>query len=229
MEEASMSDRLPEEQNPIVQNANIHVTITYTRRTLLAGAAAATAAATVGTVITTMPARAADPISTEDLSAFVTLSAALTGIQDKQLAPGFDRAPPGSDSIDIKRDYFRWVKEKRSVAFEKLLGIAKGNPKPAAQAIIEQVQADPESKYLARSIVLMWYVGAWYVPDDLKILAEPPASPPEVSHKVISAKAYTQGWVWRVAQAHPMGSSDMQFGYWQRKPNPERPDFFGGA
>jgi hypothetical protein len=26
-----------------------------------------------------------------------------------------------------------------------------------------------------------------------------------------------------------MGSSDMQFGYWQRKPNPERPDFFGGA
>jgi len=158
MEEASMSDRLPEEQNPIVQNANIHVTITYTRRTLLAGAAAATAAATVGTVITTMPARAADPISTEDLSAFVTLSAALTGIQDKQLAPGFDRAPPGSDSIDIKRDYFRWVKEKRSVAFEKLLGIAKGNPKPAAQAIIEQVQADPESKYLARSIVLMWYL-----------------------------------------------------------------------
>jgi hypothetical protein len=26
-----------------------------------------------------------------------------------------------------------------------------------------------------------------------------------------------------------MGSSDMQFGYWQRKPNPERPDFIGGA
>jgi len=225
MEEASMSDRLPEEQNPIVQNANIHVTITYTRRTLLAGAAAATAAATVGTVITTMPARAADPISTEDLSAFVTLSAALTGIQDKQLAPGFDRAPPGSDSIDIKRDYFRWVKEKRSVAFEKLLGIAKGNPKPAAQAIIEQVQADPESKYLARSIVLMWYLGAWYDPDHLRALVERP-NPPPAKFEVISPKAYTQGWALRVAQAHPMGFSEMQFGYWSRPPS-ARTDFIG--
>jgi hypothetical protein len=37
---------------------------------------------------------------------------------------------------------------------------------------------------------------------------------------VISSKAYTQGWLWRVIQAHPMGYSDMQFGYWTRKPEP---------
>ena len=37
---------------------------------------------------------------------------------------------------------------------------------------------------------------------------------------MISPKAYTQGWVWRVAQAHPMGYSDMQFGYWTREPPP---------
>jgi Membrane bound FAD containing D-sorbitol dehydrogenase len=217
-----MSDDPSDKRGLVVQNANVRVTVTYTRRALLAGAAAATAAATVGTLSTTAPARAADPNSAQDMSDFVTLSAALTGIMATKLAPA-------AEPIDIKRDYFKWLSEKRPAAFEKLLNIVRDNRNTPAQAIIDKVQSDAESKFLGRSIVLMWYLGAWYDPDDLKMLAEPPPSPPEISHKVISAKAYTQGWVWRVAQAHPMGSSDMQFGYWQRKPNPERPDFIGGA
>jgi hypothetical protein len=224
-----MSDGPSDNRSLVVQNANVRVTVTYTRRTLLAGAAAATAVATVGTLSTTEPARAADPNSAQDMIDFVTLSAALTGIAATKLSTGFSATSPGSDPIDIKRDYFKWVSEKSPAAFENLLNVVRANRDKPAQVIIDKVQSTPESKFLARSIVLMWYLGAWYDPDDLKILAERPASPPEVSHKVISAKAYTQGWVWRVAQAHPMGSSDMQFGYWQRKPNPERPDFFGGA
>jgi hypothetical protein len=217
-----MSDDPSDKRGLVVQNANVRVTVTYTRRTLLAGAAAATAAATVGTLNTASPARAADPNSAQDMTDFVTLSAALTGIMAGKLAPA-------ADPIDIKREYFKWLSEKRPAPFEKLLNIIRDNRSAPAQAIIDKVQSDAESKFLARSIVLMWYLGAWYDPDELKMLAEPPSSPPEVSHKVISAKAYTQGWVWRVAQTHPMGSSDMQFGYWQRKPNPERPDFIGGA
>ena len=217
-----MSDDPSDKRSLVVQSANVRVTVTYTRRTLLAGAAAVTAAATVGTLGTVPPARAADPNSAQDMLDFVALSAALTGVMAAKLAPA-------ADPIDIKRDYFKWVSEKRPAAFEKLLNIVRDNRNAPAQAIIDKVQSDAESKFLARSIVLMWYLGAWYDPDDLKMLAEPPPSPPEVSHKVISAKAYSQGWVWRVAQAHPMGSSDMQFGYWQRKPNPERPDFIGGA
>jgi len=216
-----MSDDPSDKRSLIVQNANVRVTVTYTRRTLLAGAAAATAVATVGTLSTTPIARAADPNSAQDMTDFVKLSAVLTGIMEGRLAPA-------ADPIDIKRDYFKLVNEKRPAEFDKLLNIVRDN-RNAPQAIIDNVQSDPDSKFLARSIVLMWYLGAWYDPDDLKMLAEPPPSPPEVSHRVISAKAYTQGWVWRVAQTHPMGSSDMQFGYWQRKPNPERPDFIGGA
>ena len=217
-----MSDDPSDKRSLVVQNANVRVTVTYTRRTLLAGAAAATAAATVGTLSTTPPARAADANSAQDMTDFVALSAALTGIMAPKLAPA-------ADPIDIRRDYFKLLNEKQPAAFDKLLTIVRENRNAPAQAIIDKVQADPESKFLARSIVLMWYLGAWYDPGELKMLAESPPSPPEVSHKVISAKAYTQGWVWRVAQAHPMGSSDMQFGYWQRKPNPERPDFIGGA
>ncbi|TMK06556.1 MAG: sorbitol dehydrogenase, partial [Alphaproteobacteria bacterium] len=41
-----------------------------------------------------------------------------------------------------------------------------------------------------------------------------------------SPKAYTQGWALRVAQAHPMGFSEMQFGYWSRPPS-ARVDFIG--
>lgn len=216
-----MSDDPSDKRSLVVQNANVRVTVTYTRRTLLAGAAAATAAVTVGTLSPTAPARAADANSAQDMSDFVALSAALTGIMATKLAPA-------ADPIDIKRDYFKWLSEKQPAAFEKLMNIARDN-RNAPQAIIDKVQSDPESTFLGRSIVLMWYLGAWYDPGDLKMLAEPPPSPPETSHKVISAKAYTQGWIWRVAQAHPMGSSDMQFGYWQRKPNPEHPDFIGGA
>jgi Membrane bound FAD containing D-sorbitol dehydrogenase len=217
-----MSDDPSDKRGLIMQNANVRVTVTYTRRTLLAGAAAATAAATVATLSTSPPARAADPSSAQDMSDFVALSAALTGIMPTKLAPA-------ADPIDIKRDYFKLLNEKQPAAFEKLLTIVRDNRNAPAQVIIDKVQSDPESNFLARSIVLMWYLGAWYDPADLKLLAGPPPPPPDISHKVISAKAYTQGWVWRVAQAHPMGSSDMQFGYWQRKPNPEHPDFIGGA
>jgi hypothetical protein len=87
------------------------------------------------------------------------------------------------------------------------------------------VQARPDTKYLARSIVLMWYLGAWYDPDHLRALVEHPSAAP-ARFEVISPKAYTQGCVWRVAQAHPMGFSEMQFGYWSRPPNP-RGDFTG--
>jgi hypothetical protein len=94
-----------------------------------------------------------------------------------------------------------------------------------AQAIIDKVQATPDTKYLARSIVLMWYLGAWYDPDNLRALVERP-DPPPAKFEVISPKAYTQGWALRVAQAHPMGFSEMQFGYWSRPPS-ARTDFIG--
>ena len=89
------------------------------------------------------------------------------------------------------------------------------------------MQEKPETKYLARSIVLMWYLGAWYDPANLRLLAEQSNPPPEASNfEVISPKAYTQAWALSVAQAHPMGFSQMQFGYWAHKPQP--PEVFIG-
>ena len=75
---------------------------------------------------------------------------------------------------------------------------------------------DPKIKYLGRSIILAWYLGAWYQP---AVLAETPAPPP-LDPKIISPTAYTQAWAWRIAQAHPMGYSELRFGYWSDEPLP---------
>jgi Membrane bound FAD containing D-sorbitol dehydrogenase len=180
-----------------------------TRRTVLAGVAVTTAVVTVGV---DAPAIAQSTIS--DMDAFVELSVALTGIRKEKLAPA-------TDSIGIKQDYFNWVNEKDPAAFASLLNIAKENAN-SSQTMLEKLQAADDTKFLARSIVLMWYLGSWYAPDDLKKLVGSRSSPTPVfiRHTVISPKAYTQGWVWRIAQAHPMGYSDMQFGYWTRDPAP---------
>jgi hypothetical protein len=232
-----MSDVPPQERGLIARSAKDEQAGGITRRTVLAGAAAATAAATVASA----RAESVDPKSREDLVAFVLLSAALTGIAENKLAPGFAPFPlpapidlqklvPGSDPVDIKRDYFSWVNERHPAAFKALLQIVRDNLNASdrEQAIIDKVQFDDNSKqtqfeldlkYLARSIVLMWYLGAWYDPDKLQ-------TPRASEFQVISPKAYTQAWALRVAQAHPMGFSEMQFGYWARQPsNPI--DFIG--
>jgi hypothetical protein len=137
---------------------------------------------------------------------------------------------PNSDPVDIKRVYFERASRARPPVFRRLLQIARDAQKlpesGRADAIIEKVKATSETKYLARSIVLMWYLGAWYDPYHLQELAESP-KPPQPTFKVISSKAYTQAWALRVAQAHPMGFSEMQFGYWARPPS-DLPAFITG-
>jgi hypothetical protein len=189
-----------------------------TRRTLLAGAAA-TAVVTVG-VDTPAIGQSAD----SEMDIFTSLSAALTGIAKARLAPG-------TDPIDVKKDYLKCVKDKQPVAFGKLLQIARNQnlqiPGQGTDGVVQQadvdklvakIEASDDTKFLARSIVLMWYLGSWYEPDDLKKLTVDPRQ--VIPHTVISPKAYAHGWLWRVAQAHPMGYSELQFGYWTRNPEP---------
>jgi hypothetical protein len=200
MDRAPAQPEPPHDDNP---------TAGLTRRTVLAGAAVSTAMVTIG-VETTAMAETANP---EDMRAFIKVSAALTGVLDGKLAPT-------TDSLGLKQDYFDWVKQREPGPFAALLQIGKVNA-ITPQSIIDRSQANPDTKYLARSIALMWYLGSWYKPSDLKELVDKRNGPPQFKpHTVISPKAYTQGWLWRVVQAHPMGYSDMQFGYWTRQPTP---------
>ncbi|MEI9922284.1 MAG: hypothetical protein WDN50_00715 [Bradyrhizobium sp.] len=188
------------------------------RRTMLAGAMATTAVAAAGP-IDTVYAQDADP--KQDMVAFLLLSSALTGVHVVNLAPEFGAKPdilksdPGVDPIQVKDNYFGFAKNKNPTLFGKLLQIAKDHPLSAPD-IINAVNANDDTKFMARSIVLMWYLGSWYDPNDLRSKAA--GSKDFLKSQVVSATAYTQGLVWQIAQAHPMGYSNLQFGYWSREP-----------
>jgi hypothetical protein len=197
------------------------------RRTMLAGAMATTAMVAVPI---DGPAYAQSVDSDPDMMAFLVLSTALTGLKVVNLAPEFTgkdkqgkavptilEADPGVDPFNIKNDYFKVINLKDPAGFGKLLKIARDNS-GSATAIITAANNDDDTKYLARSIVLLWYLGSWYEPADLKKFSAPGAPSIPVPSKVVCAKAYTQGRVWQIAQAHPMGYSNLQFGYWSREP-----------
>jgi hypothetical protein len=179
--------------------------IDFTRRKVL-GVAAGTMASAISAAQLTEAAAADDA---GDLDLFVKLSAALTGIDALQLAPS-------RDPLQIKRVYFKQAKS--DPAFESLMQVVRTNPADTAGAADKIMNnTDPKIKFLGRSIILAWYLGAWYQPTTLA-QTSPPSS--VVPLKIISPIAYTQAWAWRVAQAHPMGYSELRFGYWSDEPVP---------
>jgi hypothetical protein len=175
----------------------------------------------------------------DDMMPFLLLSAALTGVDIQILAPEFSRgsgdilsADPGIDPINIKSAYFRQANAPgTAAAFAKLLQIAKDNRLSQKDIIAKVNASDDDTKFLARSIVLLWYLGSWYEPGDLKKAAVSPESVHgPIKQEVLSAKAYTQGLVWQIVGAHPMGYSNLQFGYWSRDPrDPNLVDVFSPA
>jgi hypothetical protein len=152
---------------------------------------------------------------------FVTLSSALTGIASDKLAPGID-------PIDIKQTYFDTAQKAEPAVFAQLLQIVAGNPTLPPQQLADLVllQSGEDIRFLARAIMLAWYLGNWYKPSDLKVYAVPDPKRPPIPFQVISMDAYTKGWAWSTAQAHPMGFSTNIFGYWSEPP-PSLTDYIG--
>jgi hypothetical protein len=147
------------------------------------------------------------------LQTFVDLSALLTGIAADKLAPALDPK-------NLKQIYFDYIQQQDGPLFDQLLSIFATNSSqpPATIADIIFNQSGADIRYLARSVMLAWYLGSWYAPADLMAGRN--------TNVVISAVAYTQGWSWNVAQAHAMGYSNFQFGYWASNP-PSLSDFVG--
>jgi hypothetical protein len=209
------------------------------RRTVLTGTVATTAAAAVAPIAGSAYAAAPDMNSKQDMVAFLLLSAALTGVHVVNLAPEFvpDKSEilnsdPGVDPINIKNAYFAWINVNDSTSsFAKLIQLAKDNRESAISIIAAVNASDDNTKFLARSIVLLWYLGSWYKPGDLKTNSATPGTRAVTPSEVVSAKTYTQGLIWQIVGAHPMGYSNLQFGYWSRDPrdanNPAEKSNFG--
>jgi hypothetical protein len=181
----------------------------FTRRKILTGAAA-TAVGAVGSANLTTQTAAQTTTAADDRQLFIDLSVSLTGIARARLVPA-------RDTIEINKEYFEQA--QKDPAFESLMQVVRANrsnPDDAADKVLNN--SDSRIKYLGRSIILMWYLGAWYEPKKLENFNSSPPKPPYPPDKIISRAAYTQGWTWRVAQAHPMGYSELLFGYWSKEP-----------
>ena len=161
---------------------------------------------------------------------FVGLSSVLTGVAKTQLAPTLD-------PNNIKQAFYDCANREDGAVLAQLLAIyASCSAEPIApsdELIATTVlqNSGPDVCYLARAIMLSWYLGSWYTPSDLRRhhdheKAHSKAALAPLRPRVISAAAYTQGLAWSIAQAHPMGYSNFTFGYWSQQP-PALTDFTG--
>jgi hypothetical protein len=151
---------------------------------------------------------------------FVALSAALTGIGKAKLAPALD-------PIDIKQTYFDLARKADPSLLDHMLLFVAEHPNLPPDQLADLVLKDDRFRFFARSIMLAWYLGSWYKPEDLKVYAAPNPPDEPIDSQVISQNAYTKGWAWSVAQAHPMGFSTNIFCYWSESP-PSLGDYIGG-
>lgn len=206
-----------------------------TRRDIINGIVGTTTAAMLGSGLTA----AAQPVqgdqqrerdalqgeAIKNFHDFIRLSAVLTGIDEPQLAPtsafadnsAHVAASTGSDPTNAhKLAYFDLA--FKHPTYPSLLGAFKAAVQSVPPADVDhldqvavQLLKTERIRELARSIVLAWYFGVWY-----EWPAEKGAKPRTT---VVSADAYTQGWVWRIAQAHPPGYSNLRFGHWAFEPS----------
>lgn len=161
----------------------------------------------------------APPVAADPLNQFVALSAILTGISAEQLHPLLD-------THGTAAAYLAYATEHAGATFLELMAIYEKNSSQPADTVANIIlkQSGQSIANMAQTVMLMWYLGAWYAPAGLAAYQANPNVP--APFVVISSDAYTQGWAWRVGQTHPMGYSDLRFGYWNSAPQPLA-DFVG--
>ncbi|RFD29161.1 sorbitol dehydrogenase [Pseudomonas sp. GL93] len=146
-------------------------------------------------------------MSDPNLQNFIDLSAVLTGLSAKLLAPLLD-------PVNLPPLFLATAEQGMgTAAFSNLLtlfaSIKSQPPEQIASAVLGN--SDPQIAQGARSIMKLWLLGSWYQPYDQG-----------TAHKgdirVVSDQAYKESWAWKIAQSHPMGYSQYHFGYWNEQP-----------
>jgi hypothetical protein len=151
--------------------------------------------------------------SDQDLTNFVGLSAVLTGFTSDDLFPPISPDPVAVEYLDtLKAKVPAPLVSQLLTTFQN---IQAQNPPDIAQAVQQQILDDAVMGPVARNIIRMWYLSIWYDLDQQQPITG------FSSGTVVSMNAYTKGLAWTVAQAHPMGYSEMHYGYWAAPPADE--------
>jgi hypothetical protein len=156
--------------------------------------------------------------SDQTLTNFVGLSSVLTGYSKDKLAPGIDPIGLASEYLGVlQRKTDSQILLQTLAVYQNIAAQAAAqfpnNPvqqaQMEAQLVEKQILADLDMGSLARRIIRLWYLSTFYT-------TEPPD--PNQDGEVVSMNAYTLGLSWDAFQAHPMGYSEMHFGYWATPP-----------
>lgn len=76
-------------------------------------------------------------------------------------------------------------------------------------------------KAFARLTMMLWLFGVWFGGSELA--RNPAITSTSINSEfrtdfVVSSRAYVNGWIWRIAQAHAKGFSQFTFGSWAADP-----------
>jgi len=154
---------------------------------------------------------------------FVTISSVLLNIPATTLGPA---AP--QDDIQLADIYYSVLMQASAQCWSNLVynynqAVSSGlDPQQTANYLLSYAgtfRQDPGGVG-ARLVAMMWLFGTWYggtenknYPESIRFMAADYRQ-----DFVISGRAYVNGWIWRLAQAHPMGFSQFNFGSWASPP-----------
>ena len=222
--------------------------MTLTRRSIIRGAGAAGSLLAAGGL--PLWARGEQPPGEPAPPGYLRLSAALLGIEAARLEP---EARAGD--VPLADTFHELCREAAPAATAALLaawretaprgaaapgGVAApgGAASASGAAQLEaagRLLADggrpraDEVGALARLTMLMWLYGVWYGGTETARMPGSAAflDPDHRADLVVSVRAYRNGWIWRLAQARPMGVAGAP-GAWAEAP-PGLAEFLDGA
>lgn len=153
------------------------------------------------------------------LDTFVALSVFLTGYPKEKLQPSLD-------TQKVAETYYQTLVQSISAeTLNDLNATFLAIPSPTeatVKAALYPNYTPPEAPYeinlqttdlatVSKNIIRMWFLGIWYT----KIYPESQIIDEGI---VISDITYKNGLVWGTMDAHPMGYSEFNFGYWDTAP-----------
>lgn len=178
------------------------------------------------------PALAADSEWKSATPGFISLSSLMLGVSEEKLNPAV--SPDGLRLSDL---YFNALKMgSNTTSFNAFVAFAdefhasgRADIRDKLSELTARARREPTtaSMWGCRMTRMLWLFGIWFGYEESSRMdgsTDDHFSSGYARNYVISSRAYANGWIWKIAQAHPMGVSQFAFGSWSRIP-PELTDY----
>lgn len=157
------------------------------------------------------------------LQLFVELSSALTGYDLRNDPWAMDVAQVYLDKVLAMKD--ETALQAVLDTYSGCLKEAGGETDKLKSLMGERLMGSGAIPDLARSILWLWYLSAWY--DKPQINAWPAIYPTkEGEGEIVPGVAYTRGLAFQVGQSHPPGYSESRYGLWGAPPPSDPGPFY---